>query len=158
MAIDSRIFALSADEVVDCAPADLAALVRENGLVLARAAMLSPQKFGDLCAKVGQLVDHPFLPESPQKGVASIVRGADGVNSFIYGGAWHQNLCFLTEPPDITALSAQEISDPQNFTAFIDCCEVAPWLSDGLSRLLRASSAIHSAEPSCSDRLVGSSF
>lgn len=102
--------------------------------------------FAALLASLGTPVSHPFIPavDTSHPTVRLVRREADKVGAFIYGGAWHQNLMFLADPPDMTCLLASHVTDPQNYTAFVDLVAVRPWLSDGLIDLLANSRGLHS--------------
>lgn len=142
--IDPRICLVENDSRID--PASLPSLVRERGLVVLRSIdRLTPTSFLSLVSMIGTPSLHPFLPRhSDGYDFAVLRRPPDKPKAFIYGGAWHQNLAFLKQPPDITVLAGATIYDSQNYTAFVDLTEVAPWLSGGLTDLLQRSFAIHS--------------
>lgn len=126
-------------------PDELLEIVHQYGLVAVRGARIDRAEFSALAHELGNKVSHPFLPEEDGDGIARIERDADSPGSFIYGGAWHQNLMFLSQPPDVTALVAASLSDPGNFTAFVDLAEVGLWISDGLRKLLEQIQVIHSS-------------
>lgn len=121
--------------------------MRRSGIAWVRGAGMASEQFAMLCSIMGRPAGHPFLPKAGQVGADSTVvmkRPRDRVGSYIYGGAWHQNLTFLDEPPEVTVLCAIEINDLRNFTAFVDLTEVSPWYSDGIKALLGTTRALHS--------------
>lgn len=124
--------------------AEVALLVRNYGIVVI------PQCSSDfefdklLSALGGRVVTHPFLPESDGRVYSILEREADKPGAFIYGGAWHQNLMFMQEPPDITILYADSVPDSGNYTAFVDLSQVDSWLTDGVKSVLSTLHAVHS--------------
>jgi alpha-ketoglutarate-dependent taurine dioxygenase len=125
--------------------------VRLHGLVVADVGADKDEAwFVHLVTGLGadKIVEHGFLrPRAGLgRGLSVIEREPDRPGAFIYGGAWHQNLMFLREPPDVSILYGHQILDARNFTAFVDMAEVAPWLSDGLTALLRTTRAVHSTD------------
>lgn len=119
--------------------------VRMGGIVLVRGSGASLGDFLEMALHLGHPVTHPFLPPGPAAGAARMERPADKVGSFIYGGAWHQNLAFLAQPPDVTSLFAEKIAGTENFTAFIDLAEVGGWLSSELRAVLATATGVHSS-------------
>jgi alpha-ketoglutarate-dependent taurine dioxygenase len=122
------------------------ATVRDRGIVhatLRNAPLMN--EFNTFLSSHIEAVENPFLATSSIDSAVSILqRPPDRTNSFIYGGAWHQNLTFLPKPPDMTILFADSIADDRNFTAFIDLSETAPWLSAPATQLLHSVRGIHS--------------
>lgn len=142
--VDPRITVVSPSEL-SSAPERLIDLVRKQGLVLIPGEVLELRQFEDVLDRFGPILSHPLLPDDTQGSRLSVLeRQSDHVGSIVYGAAWHQNLTFLDEPPDITVLHAQEISDQRNFTAYVDLAEVGAWISGGLKEFLQSVEAIHS--------------
>lgn len=148
---DARIFGTPVEMLQD--PREVLSAVRANGIVLVRNSRERAKGLAEIFAGHADLVEHALLPEQ-EDGVTQLKRSADKVGSFIYGGAWHQNLAFLERPPDVTVLRAETIEDSRNFTAFVDLAEVRPWLSEGMGELLRRSDALHSSMAADSPAVV----
>jgi taurine dioxygenase len=119
-----------------------------HGVLFLRDQHLTPPDQVALTARFGTVLRVPYithLAEHPD--VIAVLKEADERNISTFGGTWHSDFSFLTEPPSLTLLYALELPDVGGDTLWSSQAAAYDALSDGLRRLLDPLSAVHTGWP-----------
>ncbi len=114
-----------------------------HGVIFFRDQDLDPGQLMTFAACFGEAVEYPFV-----KGLAAfplvvpvLKRAGETVN---FGGIWHSDTAYLTEPPMATILHAKELPPTGGDTLFADMYAAYEALSDGMKALLAPLKALNS--------------
>jgi taurine dioxygenase len=116
-------------------PERLMRFAAERKLLVLRDQELAPSRLEALAARLGQPGVYPYaepVPGCPHV-VAVVKRESDRTN---FGGAWHSDTTYLSEPPGFTLLHAVEVPDIGGDTLFADMCAAYAALSPRLRAIL----------------------
>lgn len=120
----------------DADPRALRAALDEHKLLVLREQTLTPETFTRAAARLGALDVYPYaraMPGFPH--VVRVVKEPGDVSNF--GGAWHTDTAYQTEPPAVTLLLAVEVPDQGGDTLFADTVAAFERLSPGFQSFLR---------------------
>lgn len=91
--------------------------------------------FEAFASKLGELDQYPFAAPVPgSEYVVPITKEADETHNF--GGDWHSDTAYLSQPPSVTLLLARELPEQGGDTLFADMYGVYQGLSEGLKSTL----------------------
>lgn len=117
-------------------PRALRAALDEHKLLVLREQQLTPATFSRSAARLGALDVYPYA--QPMPGFPHVVRvlkePGDASN---FGGAWHTDTAYLTEPPAVTLLLAVDVPEQGGDTLFADTVAAFERLSPGFRSFLR---------------------
>lgn len=95
---------------IDDVVGEVTAALDQHLVVVIREQNLSPQEQTDFTHKFGPPCETPFvgtMEGAPE--VIRVVKEADEVDAFNFGGAWHSDFSFLERPPSYTLLHALDV-------------------------------------------------
>ena len=106
---------------------------------------LSPVQQAAFAENFGCLDEYPFVTPLPEHNkVVPIIKEPETKMNF--GGGWHTDTSYLTEPPSVTMLQAVEIPERGGDTLFADMSHAFETLSIGMQEMLSGLTGIYSAE------------
>jgi taurine dioxygenase len=111
-------------------------LLATSHLLAIRDQRLTPKTLGAFARRLGRPEEYPFaqsLPEDPF--VVPIVKEPEDASNF--GGVWHTDSSYLTEPPGETMLYAVELPRRGGDTLYADTQLAFEALSGAMQRLLK---------------------
>ena len=118
----------------------------EHHVLFFRDQNLTPEQQIAFGKRFGELDTHPFVlanPEYPE--LIDVITEPDDV--FNFGGGWHTDVTFLSEPDLGSILYAVEVPEAGGDTLFANQHAAYDALSDTMKELLDPLSAYHSAGP-----------
>jgi taurine dioxygenase len=110
---------------------------------------MTPEQQKNVARMFGELAGVPFvksLDGHPE--IVEIVKEADEVGTYNFGGDWHTDMTFLEEPAVVSVLYGKEMPETGGDTKFASTEDAYDALSDGLKRTLAGMSAMHSGAKS----------
>ncbi len=120
----------------DADPAGLRVALDAHKLLVLRDQSLTPETFTAAAERLGDLDVYPYaraIPGSPH--VVRVLKEPEDVSNF--GGAWHSDTAYLTEPPRVTLLLAVDVPEQGGDTLFADTVAAFARLSVGFQSFLR---------------------
>lgn len=121
------------------------AALLEHLVVFFRNQTLDPKSLRTLASHFGAPAPYPFvegLPDLPE--VIEVVKKPEDTLNF--GGVWHSDTAYLSEPAMGAWLYAVEVPERGGDTIFTNMYEVFASLSPGLKQWLRSLSAVNDAD------------
>lgn len=115
----------------------------DHGVIFFRDQNLSPEQQMNFSKQFGEPVEYPYvqgLPDYPL--IIPVLKRADEDKNF--GGIWHSDTTYLTEPPMGTILHAIELPDVGGDTLFANMYSAYEALSDGMKNMLAPLRAVNS--------------
>lgn len=117
-------------------PDALRAALYEHQLLVLRNQTLDPVSFTRAAEQLGALDVYPYAePIEGSPHVVAVVKEPEDESNF--GGDWHTDTAYVTEPPGITLLLAVEVPATGGDTLFADTVGAFARCSEGLQRTLR---------------------
>jgi taurine dioxygenase len=116
----------------------------DHGAIFFRDQNLSPDQQLAFAGRFGEPVEYPFvqgLPDHPL--ITPILKRTDEDRNF--GGIWHSDTAYMSEPPMGTVLHAIELPDVGGDTMFANMYAAFDALSDGMKAMLEPLRAVNSA-------------
>jgi taurine dioxygenase len=104
---------------------------------------LSTDQQKAFACRFGPLNIHPFVNPGADPEVLEVVK--EPTERYNFGGNWHSDVSFQSEPPLGSMLYALEAPSYGGDTLFLSMYRAYETLSDGMKRLLDGLTAIHSA-------------
>jgi taurine dioxygenase len=123
---------------------DILQALHRYQLLVFPAQSLDAAEFTALAGKLGELDRYPFaapLPES--EFVVPIIKEAGDTHNF--GGDWHSDTSYLSQPPSATLLLARELPEQGGDTLFADMYGAFAGLSAGLQSALIGLDAVNTS-------------
>ncbi|MFT7218907.1 MAG: taurine dioxygenase [Candidatus Azotimanducaceae bacterium] len=121
------------------------AALLEHLVVFFRNQTLDPTNLRTLASRFGTPIPYPFvegLPNLPE--VIEVVKKPEDTLNF--GGVWHSDTAYLSEPAMGAWLYAVEVPEHGGDTIFTNMYDVFSSLSPGLKRWLRSLAAVNDAD------------
>ena len=142
----------AADDVVGA----LGAALDDHHVVVLHDQQLAPEEQVDLSRRFGPPCETPFvgtMPEHPE--VIRVIKEAEEVEAFNFGGAWHSDFSFLERPPSYTLLHAIDVPGYGGDTVFTSMVAALEHLPGDLRSLVEAPGAqgVHTARDAYSPKL-----
>ena len=132
--------------VDDATLSEIRAALLEFQVVTIPDQALDDQGLARFTTRLGPFGIEPFVEgEETHPNVVAVIKEADEVKRFNFGGNWHSDWSFQETPPSFTLLHAREIPPYGGDTLFANQYLAFESLSAGLRRMLSAARAIHSA-------------
>lgn len=98
--------------------------------------------------RFGELMQLPYIkPMADYPQVIKVLKETDEVNMGVFGGDWHSDFSFLSEPPMISILMADELPPVGGDTLWVDMAGAWQALPDRLKERLKHNIAIHTGKP-----------
>jgi len=117
----------------------------EHHVLFFREQNLTPAAQAVFAANFGELDVYPFMKAlDSHPNVIPIIKEPDAKTNF--GGGWHTDTSYLTEPPKATLLYAVEVPDEGGDTLFADASAAYDELSSGMKDLLDGLLGVYSAK------------
>ena len=118
----------------------------EHHVLFFRDQNLTPEQQIAFGKRFGELDTHPFVMANPDHpDLIDVITEPDDV--FNFGGGWHTDVTFLSEPDLGSILYAVEVPEAGGDTLFANQHAAYDALSDTMKELLEPLSAYHSAGP-----------
>lgn len=118
----------------------------DHQVIFFRDQKLTPEQHKNFSAKFGQLEITRFVkaidgyPE-----IIPVVKEAEDVGKFNFGGTWHSDMTFLAEPPLGSLLYAKDVPAYGGDTLWANMYRAYETLSSGMKKMLDGLVAVHSA-------------
>lgn len=131
-------------DVSDRTIADVAQAQRDFLVVFFRDQDITPAQHLALAERFGEVLEYPLLKgldEYPQ--IAPVIKLEHETKNF--GGIWHSDTTYLTEPPKSTMLVARELPPCGGDTMFSNMYMAYEALSDGMRTMLDGMRAVNSS-------------
>ena len=124
----------------------------EHLVVVFRDQQLDLDQFERFALQFGDYGETPYLtPVEGHPNVVAVLREAEESGP-LFGGSWHSDWSFQSEPPSYTLLYGKEVPAFGGDTAFTNQYLAYELLSPGMQRLLEGVNAVHSARRSYAPR------
>lgn len=109
---------------------------------------LSPDDLLAVTARFGEVLRVPYVKGmDSHPDVIAVLKEADERRISTFGGTWHSDFSFLSEPPDATLLQAAELPPVGGDTIWANQYLAYETLSPGLQRMLDPLRAVHTGWP-----------
>lgn len=117
-------------------PGEISAALAEHKVLVLRDQTLTPASFTAAAARLGKLDTYPYAEaiEGHPYVVRVLKEPGDEAN---FGGAWHTDTAYLTEPPAVTLLLAVQVPRSGGDTLFADSVAAFGRCSAGFQAFLR---------------------
>ena len=123
----------------------LAAAFAQHKVLFFHDQSLSPEQLIAFSGHFGRTVRLPFIaPHPDHEEIIVVLKEADERRISTFGGSWHSDFSFLSEPPAATALLALEVPPFGGDTLWVNMVQAYESLSEGLRSVLDGLVAIHS--------------
>ncbi|MEQ9554645.1 MAG: TauD/TfdA family dioxygenase [Rhodospirillales bacterium] len=110
---------------------------------------MTPDQHKAVGRMFGELAGVPFIKSlEGHPEIVEIVKEAEEVKTYNFGGDWHTDMTFLKEPAVASVLYGREIPETGGDTKFASTEAAYAALSDGMKRLLAGLTAMHSGAKS----------
>jgi len=117
-------------------PATLTDALYEHRLLVLRDQILDPAMLSEASARLGALDVYPYAePVAGNPHVVAVVKEPEDVTNF--GGDWHTDTAYVTEPPAVTLLYAVQVPEAGGDTLFADTVGAFERCSEGFKAALR---------------------
>jgi taurine dioxygenase len=141
-ALGATVHGLDLAQVDDAMAAAIRAALLEHLVLLFPDQDMTPYQHLDLTRRFGPIVEHPYvecLADHP--GIIEIVKEAD--EEFNWGGGWHTDMPYESEPPLGAILFAREVPPWGGDTLFANLYLAFDSLSGGMKNMLNGMKAVH---------------
>jgi taurine dioxygenase len=133
-----------AQEISDQTIAEIARAQRDHLVIFFRDQDITPAQHLALVKRFGDILEYPMvkgLEEYPQ--IAPVIKLAHETANF--GGFWHPDTAYMTEPSKATMLVARELPPYGGDTLFANMYMAYDSLSDGMKAMLGGLKAVNSS-------------
>ena len=143
-----------ATDLPDDAVAEIRRAVLDHLVVFFRDQRLTPAQQVSFSRRFGPESPVPFVqPIGEHPEVIAVVREPTETQGFAFGGLWHSDFSFLTEPPMGSILHALEVPPYGGDTLWSNQYLAYETLSFGLQSTLQSISGVHSARDAYSPKM-----
>lgn len=116
----------------------------DHSVIFFRDQDLTPDQHKAFGRQFGELVAHPYLKAlDGHPEIIEIVKEAEEVGKFNFGGVWHSDMTYVAEPPLGSVLYAKEVPPYGGDTLWTSMYLAYETLSDGMKALLEGLVAQH---------------
>lgn len=152
--IGARISGVDVRELDDAGFAELRNLACEHGVVFLPDQHLSVADQVGFSRRFGPAAESPFIEPSPDHPeVIKVLKEARDGNAFNFGGAWHSDFSFLSEPPSFTVLHALDVPPYGGDTLWSCMVAAHDALSPQNKELFAGLQAVHTARDAYSPKM-----
>ncbi len=145
-----------AADLDDAVVAEIRRALLDHGVIFFRGQSLTPDQQVAFSRRFGPYSPVPFIePVAGHDEVIAVVREASERQGFTFGGLWHSDFSFLTEPPMGSILHALEVPPFGGDTLWANQYQAFETLSPGLQATLRTLTGVHSARDAYSPKMQG---
>jgi taurine dioxygenase len=150
---------ISEIDVKNVSTSDIAALknaIYKYKVVSIKGQCLTIDSFEKFVKKLGSLISHRLTtPIDLEHPYADIVHRTEESQGVLFGGTWHSDGSFETNPPDFTCVWGERIPTIKNMTSFGDCVSAYNNLSSSTKDELSTQKAIHTPKQLSQTRFDG---
>lgn len=138
----------------DAGIAELRSLICEHQMIVVPGQNLSPREQVDFSHRFGPAADSPFIEPSPDHPeVIKVLKEARDGRAFNFGGAWHSDFSFQSNPPSFTILHAIDVPEYGGDTLWSSMTAAHDALSPAQQEQFAALSAVHTARDAYSPKM-----
>lgn len=133
---------------------DLREAICRHEVVVIRDQVLDAVQQSAFSRRLGPVGEVPFVatrPDAPD--VIRVVKEADEGAAFNFGGAWHSDFSFQSEPPSFTILAAVDVPAWGGDTVFASMTAAWEELPEAMKEKLLPLQAVHTARDAYSRRM-----
>lgn len=152
--VGAEVRGLALDDLSDRDLEEFRRLICRYEVVVVRDQDLDPDRQSVFSRRLGPPGEVPFvstMEEHPE--VIRVVKEADEGHAFNFGGAWHSDFSFQTEPPTFTVLRAVDVPPYGGDTVFASMSAAWSALPENVQRDLTGVRAVHTARDAYSRRM-----
>jgi taurine dioxygenase len=152
--IGAEISGLDLTTMDDSKVAALRSAVCRHEVVVVRNQNIDAVQQSQFSRRLGPVGEVPFVatrPDAPD--VIRVVKEADEGGAFNFGGAWHSDFSFQSEPPSFTLLAAVDVPPWGGDTVFASMSAAWDALPAATKERLVSLQAVHSARDAYSRRM-----
>lgn len=133
---------------------DLRMAICRHEVVVIRNQIFGPVQQSNFSRRLGPVGEVPFVAtRADAPDLIRVVKEADEGESFNFGGAWHSDFSFQSEPPSFTILAAVDIPPWGGDTVFASMTAAWEELPAGTKAQLQSLRAVHTARDAYSRRM-----
>jgi taurine dioxygenase len=122
--------------------------VSKYGVVFVRDQDLSLDDLVAVTQSLGSVLRVPYVTGmDSHPDVIAVLKEADEKRIATFGGTWHSDFSFLSEPPSLTLLYSVQLPSVGGDTVWADQCAAYEALSLGMQTMLEPLQAVHTGSP-----------
>ncbi|MFT5115570.1 MAG: taurine dioxygenase [Parasphingorhabdus sp.] len=146
--IGAEICAVDCTEFNGSSISELRELLNKHKVVVLRDQQLTLDGLEKFSALLGPLLRLPYIKSvDDYPDIIRVLKEADEINMGVFGGDWHSDFSFLTEPPSYSILYAEEIPPLGGDTLWVNMTTALEQLPADLRETLTNRRLIHVGAP-----------